>query len=180
MSLYVPEVSFKSYPFSPINVKSGGKVSIFQQYIAPGPGPGKYDDNRTEFHSKKKYKNKKGHSHFISDERRFMQDSEFIKNPGPGKYFAEKDPMAINGPKPKFDSNFGSKSNRKIEEYMVNNPNSPVYNLQEYNAMGAKKVSLPAYLLDDDLCSQQLHNYAQKGSSFHDFISKVQGRCYSY
>lgn len=33
--------------------------TIFEQFIAPGPGPAKYNDNRTEFKSKKKYKNRK-------------------------------------------------------------------------------------------------------------------------
>ena len=115
--------------------------TIFNQYIAPGPGPGKYLDNRSGFIPKKRYKNKKGQSHFISAERRFFHEPENIKNPGPGKYFEEKDPLAINGPRPKFDANFGSKSNRKIEEFMVNNPNSPLYNLQEFNSIGQRRTT---------------------------------------
>ena len=112
--------------------------TIFQKFIPPGPGPGKYKDNRTEFRSKKRYKHRKG-SKFISAERRFFYEPEYIRNPGPGKYFAEKNPIAINGAKEKFQYDFGSKGNRKIEDFM-NIKNSPVYNLQDFNAISGQKT----------------------------------------
>lgn len=34
--------------------------TIFDKFMSNGPGPGKYEENRTEFISKKKYKNRKG------------------------------------------------------------------------------------------------------------------------
>lgn len=126
------------------------KISkVFEQFISPGPGPGKYTDERTDFVPKKKYKNKRGKHTFISAERRFNDEPECVRNPGPGKYFEEKDPLAINGPRPKFDANFGSKSNRKVEDFLVQHENSPVYNLQDFNAIGQQKVYSKGDLLSN-------------------------------
>ena len=69
--------------------------TIFEKYISPVPGPGKYNNQSSDFLSKKHYKKKKGGSHFITAERRFLDQPESIKNPGPGKYFDQKDPLAI-------------------------------------------------------------------------------------
>ena len=52
----------------------------------------------------------------------------------------DKDPRAINGPKPKFDANFGSKSDREINDFLVLHENSPLYGLQEYNSIAKQKV----------------------------------------
>ena len=82
---------------------------------------------------------------FINAERRFLYEPECVKNPGPGKYFAEKDPRAINGPKIKFDSNFGAKSDREINDFLILHENSPLYNLQEYQAIAMQKVSINIY-----------------------------------
>lgn len=112
--------------------------TIFEKFIAPGPGPAKYKDNRTEFKSKKRYKHRKG-SKFISAERRFFYEPEYILNPGPGKYFAENDPNTIRGPHEKLNYDFGSKSTRKVEDFMDIKKNSPVYNLQDFNALSAQK-----------------------------------------
>ena len=118
--------------------------TIFEKYISPGPGPGKYADNRTEFKSKKQYKNRKNKSNFISAERRFFYEPEYIKNPGPGKYFDQKDPMAIKGPSEKFDAQFGFKSERKVEKFLVAHENSPMYNLQDLDAIAQKKSTTRA------------------------------------
>jgi hypothetical protein len=116
--------------------------TIFDKYISSGPGPGKYNDNRTEFTSKKQMKNRKGVRKFISEERRFLYEPECIKNPGPGKYFEKKDPLAIQGPRPKFDANFGAKSHREIDDFLVTHENSPMYNLQDFDAIAQKKVRI--------------------------------------
>lgn len=114
--------------------------TIFEKYISPAPGPGKYNNSTSDFLSKKHFKDRKG-NHFLTAEKRFTNNSEVVQNPGPGKYFDKKDPLAINGPRSKFDSNFGSKSKRKIESYLIQNENSPMYNLQDHNSLGKKKVS---------------------------------------
>ena len=114
--------------------------TIFEKYISPAPGPGKYNNSKSDFIPRKSYKNKKGGSHFISAEKRFLHEPEYIRNPGPGNYFGQKDPLAIQAPNPKFDSNFGSKSNRKIEKFLVMHENSPMYNLQDHNSINQKKV----------------------------------------
>lgn len=114
--------------------------TVFEKYISPGPGPGNYNNQSSDFRPKKYYKNKKGGSTFISAERRFLDRPEYIKNPGPGKYFDKKDPLAIRGPLPKFDSNFGFKSDRNPEDYLLMNEKTPMYNLQDHNSIGQKKV----------------------------------------
>ena len=72
-------------------------------------------------------------------------NQSILNNPGPGKYLAEKDPRAINGPKPKFDANFGSKSDREINDFLVLHENSPIYNLQDYHSVAKQKVSKQKY-----------------------------------
>lgn len=140
---YKEKVEIPKHAPAVTSVFKGNKKhkTVFEQYISPGPGPGKYKDNRTEFHSKKKYKKRKDRSHFISAERRFLYEPEYIKNPGPGNYFSENDPLALKAPKPQQDAKFGAKSDRNMDKVMVQNADAPMYNLQEYNAIGQKKVN---------------------------------------